>query len=84
MYDEGVRTTIELRPKHRARLRELAARRGQKGLLSVIQQAVDAYLEAGAGTERSRGRSLALRGVLPAGQAEQLRRETEALRGFWR
>jgi predicted transcriptional regulator len=37
-----MRTTIELKPEHRARLLELAARRGQKGLSAVIQEAIDA------------------------------------------
>jgi hypothetical protein len=31
MYDSSVRTTIELQPEHRARLLELAARKGEKG-----------------------------------------------------
>jgi hypothetical protein len=84
MYTGNVRTTIELKPEHRAVLLELAARRGQKGFSSVIQEAIDAYLEGSAGKERLRGRALALRGAMPAGQAERLRRETEALRGFWR
>jgi hypothetical protein len=79
-----MRTTIELKPEHRARLLEMAARRGQKGFSSVIQEAIDGYLEASTGKERLRDRALALRGALPAGQAQQLRRETEALRGFWR
>ena len=39
-----MRTTIELKPEHRARLLELAARRGEKGFSSVIAEAVDAYL----------------------------------------
>lgn len=84
MYNGDVRTTIELKPEHRARLTEMAARRGQKGFSSVIQDAIDAYLEASNGKERLRDRALALRGALPAGQAEQLRREANTLRGFWR
>lgn len=84
MYNGEVRTTIELKPEHRARLLEMAARRGEKGFSSVIEEAVDAYLEGSAGTERLRDRALALRGALPAAQAERLRRETEDLRGSWR
>ena len=82
MYAGDVRTTIELKPEHRARLLELAARRGEKGFSSVIQDALDAYLEAGAARERLR--SLKLRGALSATEAARLRREAEALRGFWR
>ena len=84
MYNEAVRTTIELKPEHRAKLLELAARRGEKGFSSVIEEALESYLEKGAARERTRNRALKLRGSLPAAEAERLRRETEVLRGFWR
>jgi hypothetical protein len=35
-----VRTTIELKPEHRARLADLAARKGTKGFSSIIAEAV--------------------------------------------
>ena len=44
-----MRTTIELKPEHRAALLELAARRGEKGFSSLIADAIEAYL---AGAER--------------------------------
>jgi len=84
MYNGCVRTTIELKPEHRARLLELAARRGEKGFSSVIQEALDAYLEAGAARERLRIRALKLRGSLSAAEGARLRRNAEALRDFWR
>jgi predicted transcriptional regulator len=79
-----MRTTIELKPEHRARLLELAARRGQKGFSFVIQEAVDAYLKTGGERDRQRQRALSLRGCLPVAEAKRLRRETAELRGFWR
>ncbi len=39
-----MRTTIELKPEHRARLADLAARKGAKGFSSIIAEAIDAYL----------------------------------------
>jgi len=42
---ESMRTTIDLKPEHRARLLELAARRGERGFSSIIGEAVDARLK---------------------------------------
>ena len=84
MYNEIVRTTIELKPEHRARLLELAARRGEKGFSSVIEEALEAYLAGSAGQERFRKRALRLRGTLPHDEARRLRQSSEALREFWR
>src|ERR1035437_6874271 len=56
--DNGsVRTTIEMKPEHRARILELAANRGEKGFSTVVADALELYLEAqsrGPGT-RDRG-----------------------------
>jgi len=84
MYNKTVRTTIEVKPEHRARLLELAARRGEKGFSSVIAEALDAYLADRTGKERLCARALKLRGSLPAAEAERLRRDTAALRKVWR
>lgn len=79
-----MRTTIELKPEHRAKLLELAARRGEKGFSSVIAEALQAYLDTTAGKERLRMRALGLRGAISKAEAENLRRDTAALREFWR
>jgi len=84
MYNHFVRTTIAIKPEHRARLLELAARRGEKGFSSVIAEALDSYLEGVAEKELLRRRALRLRGTLPKREADRLRAETKALRGFWR
>jgi hypothetical protein len=44
IYNENVRTSIELKPDHRARLADLAARKGARGFSSIIAEALDAYL----------------------------------------
>ena len=79
-----MRTTIEIKPEHRARLLELAARRGEKGFSSVIAEAVEVYLAGGTGQERFRKRALRLRGTLPHDEARRLQQSSETLRGFWR
>lgn len=79
-----MRTTIAIKPEHRAKLLELAARRGEKGFSSVIAEALESYLEGIAEKEHLRRRALRLRGTLPKTEAERLRHETNTLRGFWR
>ena len=79
-----MRTTIELRPEHRARLLELAARRGEKGFSSVIEEAVDDYLKRTAAGERIRKRAISLRGKLRPQEAERLRNTVVRIREFWR
>lgn len=84
MYDGLVRTTIELKPEHRARLLELAARRGEKGFSSVVGEAIEAYLAQRTRNERLREKVLRLRGRLSGEEAERLRRRVAEVRGFWR
>ena len=84
MYNDPMRTTIELRPEHRAKLLELAALRGEKGFSSVIGDAIESYLEGGREGERHRRRALKTRWVLPRAEADRLRRDTKALREAWR
>lgn len=82
MYNRAVRITIELDREHRAKLLELAERRGEKDLSAVIAEAIEAYLGDVAARNRLRKRALALRGTLPKAEAESLRRHMAALRGF--
>lgn len=84
MYNHFMRTTIELKPEHRARLLELAARRGEKGFSSVIAEAVDAFLATTAEGNRVRKRALSLRGKLRPREAELLRNAVARIREFWR
>ena len=79
-----MRTTIELKPEHRAKLLELAARRGEKGFSSVINEAVEVYLAGSTEQDRLRKRALRLRGTLPHNEARRLQQSSETLRGFWR
>jgi len=79
-----MRTTIEIKAAHRAKLLELAARRGEKGFSSVIAEALDAYFRNNGNGDHARQRALRLRGSLSRKDADHLRRETQALRKQWR
>ena len=79
-----MRTTIELKDEHRAKLLELAARRGEKGFSEVLAEAIEIYLEALSRDEESRKAALRLRGSLSEAEAEELRQATRSLRESWR
>ena len=79
-----MRTTVDITPEQRARLMELAARRGEKGFSKLVQQALDAYLRSQAGEEEKRRRALMLKGALDAREAERLRAATREIRDSWR
>lgn len=79
-----MRTTIEIQKEHRARLLELAARRGEKGFSKVVGEAIEAHLRAEAENNRSRRRALSVRGSLSPAEADRMRTELAALRKHWR
>jgi hypothetical protein len=80
----AMRTTIEIKPEHRAKLLELAARRGAKGFSELVGEALEAYLRAEADRDALRRRAVRLKGTLPAREARSLRATAEALRKSWR
>ena len=79
-----MRTTIEIKPEHRSALIALAARRGQKGFSSVLEEAIEVYL--GGERERTERREelLSLAGSLSESEAEEVRHATRELRESWR
>lgn len=79
-----MRTTIEITAAQRARLMEMAARRGQKGFSKLVQQALDAFLQAQAGEDAKRRRALTLKGTLGPRDADRLRAATREIRESWR
>ncbi len=78
-----MRTTIEMKPEHRARLIELAARRGEKGFSGVVNEAIESYLTRQEDQEARQRRALELRGVLAPDEGEAFRDEIARLRGSW-
>jgi hypothetical protein len=79
-----MRTTIEIKPEHRAKLLEIAARRGEKGFSGVVTEALEAYLRAEADREAQRKRAVRLKGTLHAREARTLRVAAAELRKTWR
>jgi hypothetical protein len=75
-----MRTTIEMKPEHRAKLLALAARRGAKGFSELVGEALEAYLRAEANREAARKRAVGLKGVLSDREVRSLRETTTALR----
>jgi predicted transcriptional regulator len=79
-----MRTTIELKPEHRARLREIALRRKLRGVSRVIAEALDAYFDRFERPKELRRDVLRLMGSITAEEARHLRETTQALRARWR
>jgi len=80
----AMRTTVEIDDEHRARLLQLAARRGDKGFSRIVSEAIEQYLTAFDRSEADRRKVLALRGALSLRQADRLRADTAQLRRSWR
>lgn len=83
-YDGLMRTTIELKDEHRARLLELAARRGEKGFSAIVTEALEAFFELEETRLERQRRALELRGSIPDSEARELLQRTEAIRSLWR
>lgn len=79
-----MRTTIELKDEHRAKLLEIAVRRREKGFSSIVEEAIEAYLRGLEGEGALREEALRQRGALSAGEAERLRTHAASLRESWR
>lgn len=79
-----MRTTIEMRPDHRARVLELAATRGEKGFSGVVAEALDFYLESQNGQNDSIQAALALKGSMREADAAELLERTCSIRENWR
>lgn len=82
--NESMRTTIEIKPEHRARLLELAAHRGEKGFSTVVAEALELYLEAESGRTKAIRSALALKGSMRDAEAAGLLTRTGKIRANWR
>jgi len=79
-----MRTTIEMKPEHRARILELAASRGEKGFSAVVAEALELYLKAQRGRKNAIGSALALKGSMREADAADLLARTQSIRANWR
>lgn len=82
--NENMRTTIEMKPEHRARILELAAKRGDKGFSTVVAEALELYLETQSGRTDEIQSALALRGSMRDMDAAGLLSRTRSIRANWR
>ncbi len=73
-----------MKPEHRARLLEIASRRGEKGFSSVVSEAIEAYLAEEANNDEVRKKALRAGGSLGRKEAEELRRRVAEIRARWR
>jgi metal-responsive CopG/Arc/MetJ family transcriptional regulator len=80
----GMRTTVELSDAVRARLLELAARRGERGFSALVEEAVEHYLEEQDRRRRRAEEAKAVIGSLSDDEADALESSVRDLRGRWR
>ena len=80
----GMRTTVELSDTVRARLLELAARRGERGFSALVEEAVERYLENEERRRRQAGHAKAVLGTLSESEADELEASVRGLRERWR
>lgn len=78
-----MRTTVQLRDDQREALARLASRRGLRGYSTLIQEAVDAYLDEDKEAE-DRESFLALQGSITDEQAERMIEAIKYSREHWR
>lgn len=79
-----MRTTVEIRDDLRARLLEIAARRGEKGFSKIVEEALESYLRRDGDGEGARARALATRGALTEDEADALEARAREIRERWR
>ena len=79
-----MRTTIEMKPEHRARILKLAAHRGEKDFSAVVAEALELYLETQGGRAAAVRGALALKGSMSELEAAALLTQTRKLRANWR
>ena len=79
-----MRTTIEMKPEHRARTLELAASRGEKGFSNLVAEARELYLEAKRRRTNAIQSALALKGSVSDTEAAELLAKTRRIRAHRR
>jgi len=79
-----MRTTIEIPDTQRARLLELAARRGEKGFSRLVQEAVERMLAEDDSRKSRTKAALALKGSIGAKAADDLEASIARVRSTWR
>lgn len=79
-----MRTTVELSDEIRAKLLELAARRGEKGFSGLVEAALERYFDEQEHRARRADEARAVLGAMSEEDAEELRDSVRRLRERWR
>lgn len=79
-----MRTTIEIPDELRAKLLELAARRGEKGYSRLVEEAIARFLAEWEGREDVVREAVAVIGSLSEAEAAAFEESVAALRKAWR
>lgn len=79
-----MRTTVELSDEIRARLLELAARRGERGFSRLVEEALARYLEREERREELAREAIGVIGAMDADDARALEESVRELRARWR
>lgn len=79
-----MRTTIEITDEQRAKLLEAAAKRGEKGFSSIVQEALSQYFAAQDGRKEVVRKAVAAIGTIPDAEADRLEKDVRKLRRSWR
>jgi len=82
--DRRMRTSIEPNREHRARLLDLAARRGLKGFSAIVQEVLHLYLIKASAKSRRGVAVQQFRGCLSKREAHRFRAVATRLRTSWR
>jgi metal-responsive CopG/Arc/MetJ family transcriptional regulator len=79
-----MRTTIEIPDAQRARLLDLAARRGEKGFSRLVQEAVERMLAEDDSRKSRTKAALTLEGSMGAKEADEMMASVARIRSTWR
>lgn len=79
-----MRTTVEISDEARARLLEVAARRGEKGFSSVVEEALAQYFAVEEKHEEKVRKALECLGKLSEEEAAEIESSVAKLRESWR
>ena len=82
MYKKLMRTTVEMSNEVRAQLLEIAARRGLKGFSSLVQDALEGYLDDLESEGEKVRRAALLKGAFRDKDAKNMRAVIRSLRGL--
>jgi metal-responsive CopG/Arc/MetJ family transcriptional regulator len=79
-----MRTTIEIPDRQRAKLLEIAARRGLKGFSVIVQEAIEHYLEINPPVDEKVEAALSVLGTMSDEQADAIEASIQQMRENWR